>query len=124
MEEPHVLVDMMGSEEEVEKFVQELERRVWEGVRAREEDGSFYMVMEQVGNIPNRGTFCAGRVLSGRLEIGDQVEAFYQGKTAKAKVKDLEIYKEGAKDIRAGDRAGAFVSVKPYVEMKRGGLLY
>ena len=31
-----------------------------------------------MGNIPSRGTFCAGRVLGGQLKVGDQVEAFYQ----------------------------------------------
>ena len=28
----------------------------------------------QVGNIPNRGTFCAGRILRGTVKIGDQVK--------------------------------------------------
>ena len=59
-------------------------------------EGQFYMALEQVtnnplipdlslqvGNIPSRGTFCAGRVLRGQLKVGDQVEAFYQVVTSK-----------------------------------------
>jgi len=88
------------------------------------EEGQFYMALEQVGNIPSRGTFCAGRVLRGQLKVGDQVEAFYQGSSAKGSVKDLEIYRKGTKDLQAGDRGGAFIKLKPEVELRRGGFLY
>jgi len=56
--------------------------------------------------------------------VGDQVEAFYQGSSSKGSVKDLEIYRQGTKDLQAGDRGGAFLKLKPELEMRRGGLLY
>ena len=76
-----------------------------------------------MGNIPSRGTFCAGRVLRGRVRVGDTLEAHYQvevvvvvvvsvgvvevvvigytldsscqGKTSKGTVRDMEIYRWG-----------------------------
>ena len=31
-----------------------------------------------MGSIPSRGTFCAGRLLRGRVRVGDTLEAHYQ----------------------------------------------
>ena len=79
---------------------------------------------DQVGNIPRRGVFCAGRVLAGQVRVGDQLEAGYQGNVCRATVKDLEIYRRGAEWLQAGDRGGMFVKLKPDTEMKRGAVVH
>ena len=50
--------------------------------------------------------------------------AHSQGSSSKGNVKDLEIYRKGTKDLQAGDRGGAFLKLKPELEMRRGGFLY
>jgi len=117
------VVDNLGEKDEgLLDLLKTIESTVGKGP-AREE-GQFKMALEQVGNIPSRGTFCAGRVLGGQLKVGDQVEAFYQGSVSKGNVKDLEIYRKGTKELLAGDRGGAFIKLKSDMDLKRGGLLY
>merc|ERR1719397_1803456 len=65
-------------------------------------DSPLHFAVEQVGNIPRRGVFCAGRVLAGQVKVGDQLEAGYQGNVCRATVKDLEIYRRGAEWLQAG----------------------
>jgi hypothetical protein len=36
----------------------------------------------------------------------------------------MEVYRAGTAEIRAGDRAGVFLKLKPDIDVKRGGLLY
>ena len=52
------------------------------------------------------------------------ISVFVQGSVSKGNVKDLEIYRKGTKELLAGDRGGAFIKLKPEMELKRGGLLY
>eukprot|EP00092_Neocalanus_flemingeri_P000781 GFUD01000831.1.p1 GENE.GFUD01000831.1~~GFUD01000831.1.p1 ORF type:complete len:405 (+),score=112.31 GFUD01000831.1:48-1262(+) len=122
---PIVLDDPMNNDDSVIALMDEIEKEVnGLAVLNREVDTPFYMVLEQVGNIPKRGDFCAGRVLKGKLAIGDQIEAFYQGKSSKGNVKDLEIFKKGTASLQAGDRGGAFVKLKSEMDFKRGGVLF
>jgi len=123
--DPIVLNDPMNNDDCLIDLVDEVEKEVTAlNVLEREVDRPFFMVLEQVGNIPKRGDFCAGRVLKGKLAVGDQIEAFYQGKTSKANVKDMEIFKKVTADLQAGDRGGAFVKLKSEMDIKRGGVLF
>jgi len=122
---PFILSDPMKNDDSLIALLDEIEKEVYSlNVLEREVNKPFYMVLEQVGNIPSRGDFCAGRVLQGKLAVGDQIEAFYQGKTSSAKVKDMEIYKKVTPSLQAGDRGGAFVKVKSEMAIKRGGVLF
>ena len=52
------------------------------------------------------------------------LEVFYQGKTSKVNVRDMEIFRRGTDSLLAGDRGGAFLKVKQDIELKRGAVLY
>ena len=78
----------------------------------------------QAGNIPSRGVFCAGRVLQGEMSPGGGLEVFCQGKTSKINVRDMEIFRRVADTLQAGDRGGAFVKMKPDIDLKRGAVIY
>lgn len=121
---PFILDDPMNNDNCLIKLMDEIDELTALTVSEREVDKPLFMALEQVGSIPKRGEFCAGRVLQGKVAVGDQVEAFYQGKTSKANVKDMEIYKKGTSFLQAGDRGGAFLKLKTEMDLKRGGVLY
>ena len=82
------------------------------------------IVIFQAGNIPSRGVFCAGRVLQGEMTPGGGLEVFYQGKSSKINVREMEIFRKVADTLQAGDRGGAFVKMKPEIDLKRGAVIY
>jgi len=119
---PHLLPDL--NEKTLTNFLDSICDLLSQTIPDRPVGQPFCMALEQVGNIPKRGDFCAGRVLQGKISVGDQLEAFYQGKTSKANVKDIEIYRKGAEFLQAGDRGGIFLKLKTEMDLKRGGVLY
>ena len=124
-----VLLDSpLVSDENVSNLLSEIEARVTQHqlLISRDLRSPFSMAIEQVGSIPSRGTFCAGRVLQGRLTAGagGDLEVFYQGKTSKVNVRDMEIFRKGTDCLEAGDRGGVFLKVKQDIELKRGAVLY
>ncbi|XP_023324867.1 uncharacterized protein LOC111698692 [Eurytemora carolleeae] len=90
----------------------------------REESKPLYFPLEQVGSIPSRGTFCAGRIESGKIKIGSQLDVFYHGQKSRGNVKDAEIFRKKTDSLSAGDRGGVFIKLKPDIDLKRGGVLY
>jgi len=106
----------------IDNFFQQLEQKIKKPVR--DEAGGLYFPLEQVGAIPSRGTFCAGRVKTGHVKVGSQIHAFFNGQIAKGTVKDIEIFRKKAESLECGDRGGAFIKLKPDIELKRGGVLY
>ena len=115
--EPDNLVDLL---EDIETRVDN------EAVIAdRDINKPFFMALEQVGNIPSRGIFCAGRVLQGSMTVGaSSLEVFYQGRSSRVSVRDLEIFRRATDSLVAGDRGGAFLKPKQEIELKRGAVLY
>ena len=112
-------------------------------IRKRNYSSPLFWPLEQVGNIPKRGIFMAGRIASKaskrihyrefnqNLIIGGSVTsgksdvmAFYQGNSVKVNLRDLEIFRRVTPELEAGDRGGAFVKLKVDLEMKRGAILY
>jgi len=123
-----LLHNPLVSDENIIKLLSYLEDKVNEDelLLNRDLKAPFYMAVEQVGSIPNRGTFCAGRVLKGKLSLGSSgdLEVFYQGKSSKVNVRDMEIFRKGTESLIAGDRGGAFLKVKQDLDIKRGAVLY
>jgi len=90
----------------------------------RDLDSKFYFPAEQVGQIPKRGTFCAGRVKSGKCKVGTVLHAFLHGQKSHGSVKDMEIFRKKTDLLQAGDRGGFFIKFKDDIDFKRGGVLY
>jgi len=85
----------------------------------------FYMAIEQVGKIPSRGMFCAGRVLQGSMNTGSSsLEIFYNGQSTKINVREMEIFRKVTEQLIAGDRGGVFMKPKQDIELKRGAVIY
>ena len=121
---PFILNNPLKNDDCLLGLLDEVDDLVRQTLPERQVGKPLYMALEQIGSIPKRGDFCAGRVLAGKVAVGDQIEAFYQGKTSKANVKDIEIYRKGTKFLQAGDRGGVFVKLKTEMDFKRGGILY
>jgi len=121
---PFILNNPLKNDDSLLGLLDEVDELVRQTLPERQVEKPLYMALEQIGSIPKRGDFCAGRVLAGKVAIGDQIEAFYQGKTSKANVKDIEIYRKGSQFLQAGDRGGVFIKLKTEMDFKRGGVLY
>jgi len=121
---PFILNNPLKNDDCLLGLLDEVDDLVRQTLPERQVGKPLYMALEQIGSIPKRGDFCAGRVLAGKVAVGDQIEAFYQGKTSKANVKDIEIYRKGTQFLQAGDRGGVFVKLKTEMDFKRGGILY
>ena len=121
---PFILNNPLQNDDCLLGLLDEVDDLVRQTLPERQVGKPLYMALEQIGSIPKRGDFCAGRVLAGKVAVGDQIEAFYQGKTSKANVKDIEIYRKGTQFLQAGDRGGVFVKLKTEMDFKRGGILY
>ena len=67
--------------------------------------------------------FCVGRVLQGVMTTGGALEAFYQGKSSKINVREMEIFRRVTDTLEVGDRGGAFIRMKPEIDLKRGGVI-
>ena len=106
----------------INNFFDALETSIIKPVRSVDE--RIYFPLEQAGLIPNRGLFCAGRVQRGRIKVGSQLQAFFNGHIGKGVVKDMEIFRKKTDCLEAGDRGGLFIKLKPDLECKRGAVLY
>ena len=58
------------------------------------------------------------------MSPGGGLEVFCQGKTSKINVREMEIFRKVADTLQAGDRGGAFVKMKPDIDLKRGAVIY
>ena len=111
------------------KFLENIEHQVdnMSITSLRHSEKPFFMALEQVGNIPSRGMFCAGRVLQGTMTAssGSSLEAFYHGKSSKINsVREMEVFRKVTDSLTAGDRGGAFIKLKQDIELKRGAVIY
>ena len=94
-------------------------------VPSRKDGEPLVWPLENVGSIPNRGTFIAGRILAGEAKVGSAIDVFYNGNVSKANVRDCEVFRRSTTDLKAGERGGAFVKLKvdPF-DLKRGGVAF
>eukprot|EP00095_Tigriopus_kingsejongensis_P004327 maker-scaffold551_size138509-snap-gene-0.19 protein:Tk04327 transcript:maker-scaffold551_size138509-snap-gene-0.19-mRNA-1 annotation:"elongation factor mitochondrial-like" len=91
--------------------------------KPRSEDQPLFWPLQNVGNIPNRGTFIAGHIRDGKVAIGSGIDVFYDGHVIKASVRDLEIQRQKTITLKSGDRGGAFVKLKvERLDVKRGAI--
>jgi elongation factor Tu len=89
----------------------------------REIDKSFAMPIEDVFSISGRGTVVTGRVESGIVNVGDDVEIVGILPTRKCVITGIEMFRKILKDGRAGDNVGCLIRGLKREEVERGQVL-
>jgi len=89
----------------------------------REVDKPFAMPIEDVFSISGRGTVVTGRVESGIVNVGDEVEIVGILPTRKCVITGIEMFRKILKDGRAGDNVGCLIRGLKREEVERGQVL-
>ncbi|BBD99019.1 elongation factor Tu [Sphingobium amiense] len=98
----------------VDEFIPQPERPV---------DKAFLMPIEDVFSISGRGTVVTGRVETGIVKVGEEVEIVGLKDTAKTTVTGVEMFRKLLDEGRAGDNIGALVRGVKREEVERGQVL-
>jgi elongation factor Tu len=89
----------------------------------REIDKPFLMPVEDVFSITGRGTVGTGRVESGIVKVGDEIEMIGMGANKKTTVTGIEMFRKLLDEGRAGDNAGLLLRGVDKEELNRGMVL-
>ena len=90
----------------------------------RETDKAFLMPVEEVFTITGRGTVATGRVETGVLHVGDEVEIVgMQDEIRKTTVTGIEMFRKLLDEAQAGDNIGALLRGIQRTEIERGQVL-
>ena len=89
----------------------------------RDIDKPFLMPVEDVFSITGRGTVGTGRVESGIIKVGDDVEMIGMGDTKKTTVTGVEMFRKLLDEGRAGDNAGLLLRGIDKEDLTRGMVL-
>ncbi len=100
--------------EAVDSFIPQPERPV---------DKPFLMPIEDVFSISGRGTVVTGRVETGIVKVGEEVEIVGLKNTTKTTVTGVEMFRKLLDEGRAGDNIGALVRGTKREDVERGQVL-
>ncbi len=90
----------------------------------RATDKNFLMPVEDVFTITGRGTVATGRVESGVLHVGDEVEIVgLKEEKAKTVVTGIEMFRKLLDEAQAGDNIGALLRGIQRTDIERGQVL-
>ena len=95
----------------------------WIPQPARPLDKPFLMPIEDVFSISGRGTVVTGRVETGIVKVGDEVEIVGIKDTAKTVVTGVEMFRKLLDQGQAGDNIGALIRGVGREEVERGQVL-
>jgi len=115
-----------GSNDEIgKKAVLELMASVdsWIPQPARPLDKPFLMPIEDVFSISGRGTVVTGRVETGVVKVGEEVEIVGLKDTKKTTVTGVEMFRKLLDQGEAGDNIGALIRGVGREEVERGQVL-
>jgi elongation factor Tu len=90
---------------------------------AREVDKDFLMPIEDVFSIEGRGTVVTGRVESGIVHVGEEVEIVGITDTKKTTVTGVEMFRKLLDEGRAGDNVGCLLRGTKKDDVERGQVL-
>ena len=108
-------------EDAVVALVEELDSYIPEPVRAI--DQAFLMPIEDVFSISGRGTVVTGRVETGIVKVGEEVEIVGIKDTAKTTVTGVEMFRKLLDEGRAGENCGVLLRGTKREEVQRGQVL-
>jgi elongation factor Tu len=100
--------------EAVDSYVPEPERDV---------DKDFLLAVEDVFTIQGRGTVATGRVESGQVKVGAEVELVGIRSTTKTVVTGVEMFNKSMSEAQAGDNIGALLRGMKRDDIERGQVL-
>src|SRR5690625_2476419 len=89
----------------------------------RDIDKTFLMPVEDVFSISGRGTVVTGRIESGIVKVGDEVEIVGIRPTTKTTVTGVEMFRKLLDEGRAGDNAGLLLRGTKRDDVERGQVL-
>jgi len=89
----------------------------------REVDKPFLMPIEDVFSIEGRGTVVTGRVESGVIKVGDEIEIVGMKPTAKTTVTGVEMFRKLLDQGQAGDNIGCLLRGTKKEDVERGQVL-
>src|ERR1041384_370835 len=86
-------------------------------------DPSFRMTVADIFTIRGRGTVVTGRVESGTLNVGDEVQILRQGSSKTTVVTGIEAFRKQLKQAQTGDNVGVLLRDVGKQEVQRGDVL-
>jgi len=89
----------------------------------RELDKPFLMPIEDVFSIKGRGTVVTGRIATGKIKVGEEVEIVGIRDTDKTTVTGVEMFRKLLDDGQAGDNVGILLRGKGKDDVERGQVL-
>jgi elongation factor Tu len=113
-----------GDEAYVEKIIElgaTLDSYIPEPERAI--DGPFLMPVEDVFSISGRGTVATGRIESGIVKVGEEIEIVGVKDTEKTTVTGVEMFRKLLDEGRAGDNVGILLRGTKREDIERGQVL-
>ena len=105
----------------VRKLVESLDAYIPEPVRAI--DQAFLMPIEDVFSISGRGTVVTGRVETGVVKVGEEVEIVGIKDTVKTTVTGVEMFRKLLDEGRAGENCGVLLRGTKREDVQRGQVL-
>ena len=122
---PIVRGSALGALNGVEKWVKSVENLMdvvdeWIQEPEREVDKPFLMPIEDVFSITGRGTVATGRIETGVIHVGDEVELLGLGEDKKSVVTGVEMFRKLLDEGQAGDNVGLLLRGIDKKEIKRG----
>jgi len=105
----------------IEKLMEALDSTV--PVPERETDKPFLMPIEDVFSISGRGTVVTGRIETGKITVGEEVEVVGIKDTQKSTCTGVEMFRKLLSDGQAGDNVGVLLRGLKREEVERGQVL-
>ncbi len=90
---------------------------------ARATDKAFLMPIEDVFSIAGRGTVVTGRIESGIIKVGQEVEIVGVKETTKTTITGIEMFRKLLDQGQAGDNAGCLLRGVKKEDVERGQVL-
>ena len=113
-----------GVDKWVEKIMELMDTvDTWIQEPPRDMDKPFLMPIEDVFSITGRGTVATGRIETGRVKVGDEVELLGLGEDKKCVVTGVEMFRKLLDEGVAGDNVGLLLRGIDKNEIKRGMVL-
>ena len=125
---PIIRGSALGALNGVDKWVEKVMELMdavdtWIPLPPRDLDKPFLMPVEDVFSITGRGTVATGRIETGRVKVGDEVELLGLGEDKKSVVTGVEMFRKILDEGEAGDNVGLLLRGIDKAEIKRGMVL-
>jgi len=125
---PIIRGSALGALNGVEKWVDSVMQLMdavdtWIPLPPREVGKPFLMPVEDVFSITGRGTVATGRIETGKIKVGDEVELLGLGEDKKSVVTGVEMFRKLLDEGEAGDNVGLLLRGIDKAEIKRGMVL-